>query len=363
VVSSTTTPHDGAKIRLKLSPQAEKYARRDAPVEARRMAALGTLPLEPHELATVLFFLLHDTDTTVKTRAATSLESLPDSIAFAAIEADTHPAVLSHFAHVHRESESHCEKIALNPRADDTTLAFLATLPLRRVIDIISNNQERLLRSEEIVEALGANPLTGRAVIERILTFLGATDSDDDDADDMLGAENIEGAAAETAVRALLGDGMADVARQLVTEDEIDDEEATKNLFAAVQKMSVMQKIKLARIGGKEARSLLIRDRNKIVSTSVVQSPKITETEIVNISKSRNVSDEILRMISLNRDWTKSYQIKSALATNPKCPQPVAIKFLNYLQDRELRSIMKSKDVPSAISAHARRILSKKGKV
>jgi hypothetical protein len=65
----------------------------------------------------------------------------------------------------------------------------------------------------------------------------------------------------------------------------------------------------------------------------------------------------------MNRDWTKNYQVKSGLATNPKCPQPVAIKFLNYLQDKELKTIMKSKDVPSAISAHARRILQKKGKI
>jgi hypothetical protein len=156
---------------------------------------------------------------------------------------------------------------------------------------------------------------------------------------------------------------MADVAYHLSTEDDIDDEEVTNNLFSAIQKMSVMQKIKLARVGGKEARMLLIRDRNKIVSTSVIQSPKITETEVVTIAKSRNVSDEILRLISNNRDWTKSYQIKSALATNPKTPQPVAIKFLNYLPERDLRTIMKSKDVPSAISAHARRILQKKGKV
>ncbi len=349
------------KIRLSLSPQAEKYVRRDAPVEVRRMAARGALPLEPVELATVLFALLHDPDAEVKTRAAESLEQLPEHVAFPVLEGPAHPALLSHLAQAHRESESHCERIALNSAADDSTIAFLATLPLRRVIDIVSNNQDRLVRSDEIVEALGANPLTGRAVIERILTFLGV--DQDEDEDDLENVDDISSDAAEAAVLALLGDDMADVARYLASEEDLDDEEVSKNLFTAIQKMTVMQKIKLSRVGGKEARSLLIRDRNKIVSSSVMQSPKITDTEVVMIAKSRNVSDEILRMIARNREWTKNYQIRSALATNPKTPQPEAIKFLNYLQDRELRSIMKSKDVPSAIAAHARRILEKKGKI
>jgi hypothetical protein len=41
----------------------------------------------------------------------------------------------------------------------------------------------------------------------------------------------------------------------------------------------------------------------------------------------------------------------------------MALKFMNFLQERDLRQLMKSKDVPSAVSAHARRLLSKKGKI
>jgi hypothetical protein len=124
-----------------------------------------------------------------------------------------------------------------------------------------------------------------------------------------------------------------------------------------------MQKIKLARLGGKEARALLVKDRNKIVSSSVLASPKLTETEVVGFAQSRAISDDLLRIIANNREWTKNYQIKLALTSNPKTPAPQAIKFLNYLQDKDLRTLMKSRDVPSNISAHARRILTKKGKI
>ena len=43
---------------------------------------------------------------------------------------------------------------------DDATVTFLAALPFRQVVDIISQNQERMMRCDDIVEALGANPLT-----------------------------------------------------------------------------------------------------------------------------------------------------------------------------------------------------------
>jgi len=41
----------------------------------------------------------------------------------------------------------------------------------------------------------------------------------------------------------------------------------------------------------------------------------------------------------------------------------MAMKFVNFLQDRDLLGICKSKDVPSAISTHARRVLMRKGKL
>ena len=347
------------RVKLTLSPQAEKYARRDAPVEARRMAARGALPLEPIDLATVLFALAHDPEADIKACARESLENLPEHVLDPVLEGPSHPLLLSHLARLHCEHESRCEKLALNPATDDRTIAFLATLPLLRVVDIVSHNQERMLRCEEIVESLGANPLTGRSVIERILTFLGvSTGGDEDHLEEELSED-----AAEAAVLAFLGDDQVDVARLLASEDDIDDEEVEKNLFAAVQNMNVMQKIKLARIGGKEARSLLIKDRNKIVSTSVLGSPKITESEIIAIANSRSVGEEILRLISMGRDWTKSYQVKLALVKNPKTPSPQAIKFVNYLQDKELRILMRSKDVTVLISTQARRILDKKGKL
>lgn len=324
------------------------------------MAARGALPLPPLELATVLFALMHDPDAEVKNLARESLEGLPDTVMDAVLEGDVHPAILSHLARTFREDENRCEKIALNPAADDSAIAFLAGLPSRRLVEIVSNNQERMLRTPEIVDALGANPLTGRATIERVLAFLG-TDLEPETAN---ASSDLTDDQAEAALVAVLGDGLAAFARDMVQES---DGEATDgdrtNLHALVQQMSVFQKVRLARLGNKEARGLLIRDRNKVVALAAITSPKISQNEVVSCAQSRNVCDEVLRAIASNRQWTRGYPVKLALATNPKTPQATAMKFVNFLQDNDVRALVRSKDVPTAVSTHARRILMKKGKL
>jgi hypothetical protein len=357
-----------AKIKLTLSPQAERYVRRDAPVDVRRLAAKGALPLPPIELATVLFALSHDPDDEVKSRARESLEGLPPTIADAVLTGDTHPAVLGYLAHAWKEDGARIEKIALNPATDDRTFVFMAGLPQKRVVEIVANYQTRLLRCSEIAEALGENPATSRSTIDRILGFLGfqkhAGEPDESGPQEAVSPDALTDDAAAAALRAFLGDDASAFTSGLIeeTEGELDPEEAG-NLFALVQKMTIMQKIKLARMGNKEARGLLVRDRNKLVASAAIRSPKMTENEVEGLAKARNVSDEVLRIISSNPEWTKNYHVKVGLATNPKCPLPMAVKFINFLHERELRLIMKSKDVPSAVSSHARRLLQKKGKI
>ncbi len=326
------------------------------------MAARGALPLPPLELATVLFALMHDPDAEVKGVARDSLEALPDGICQTVLSGDVHPMILSHLARAFRDREDRAERIALNPAADDATLAFLAGLPFKRVVEIVSNNQERMLRAPEIVDALGSNPLTGRSVIERILAFVG-----EDAAREARGDGEVCNADAEAALRAVLGEELGRFARSLVEEPAESAARAatgeSTNVFALIQKMSVYQKIKLARLGNREARGLLVRDRNKVVAVAAILSPKVTDIEIVAIAQSRNVGDEVLRIVANNRQWTRSYKVKLALASNPKTPQPLAMGFASQLHDSDMLSLMKSKDVPSAIATHARRVLTKKGKL
>ena len=351
------------KIRLELSPQAEKYVRADAPREVRLMAARGALPLGPAELATVLFALMHDADVEVKSQARDSLESLPEGVMGPVLAAPVHPALLDHLARHFGEDEARLEALALNPATADATFAFLAGRPFKRVVDIVSNNQSRLMRHPAIVDALGDNPLTGRSVIERILGFLDIPAPEADE--ELHRDEDVDDESARAALAALLGEESERLLQDRDGDEEVDVEELAEggSLYSVIQNLSVFQKIKLARMGNKEARGLLVRDRNKIVAMAAISSPKITENELISIAQSRNVCDEVIRVIAMNKDVTRNYQVKLALATNPKTQQATAMKFVNYLQDKDLRALMKSKDVPTVVSTHARRILTRKGKL
>ena len=84
----------------------------------------------------------------------------------------------------------------------------------------------------------------------------------------------------------------------------------------------------------KEMRAVLIRDPNKLVSVSVLSSPKLTESEVENFSKLANVSEEVLRIIGSNRGWTKNYGVIAALTRNPKTPLGISMKFVQRLTER-----------------------------
>ena len=99
-------PEQTQKIRLNLSPQAERYARRDAPREARLLAARGAHPQPPKERAPVRFVLQHDPHPEIKSTARDSLESLPDSVCDTVLSGPAHPALLSPIAHAFKDDAS-----------------------------------------------------------------------------------------------------------------------------------------------------------------------------------------------------------------------------------------------------------------
>ena len=113
--------------------------------------------------------------------------------------------------------------------------------------------------------------------------------------------------------------------------------------------MTVAEKIDLARNAPKEARTILLRDSNKLVQIAVITSPKITESEIIAIANNKQVSDEVLREIAMNREWLRNYQVRLALVNNPKTPLSIAMAQIPYINQRDLSMLAKSRAIPRPI--------------
>jgi hypothetical protein len=105
---------------------------------------------------------------------------------------------------------------------------------------------------------------------------------------------------------------------------------------------------------------ILVRDSNRLVSSAAIKSPSIQEDEVVRISSSRTVSDDVLRIIAMDKEWTRSHQIKLNLVQNPRTPFVFSAKLITYLRESELKQLARSKNVSGAIAQAARQQLNRR---
>ncbi len=130
----------------------------------------------------------------------------------------------------------------------------------------------------------------------------------------------------------------------------------SETLLQKIQKLTVSERRMLAMRGGREARSILVKDTNKQVMLAVLANPKISETEIEILAHSRSIPDDALRTITKNKDWMKSYGIIHAVTTNPKTPPGVAIPLLTSLKTKDIVAIEKNKNVSEALRTAAKKL-------
>jgi hypothetical protein len=136
-------------------------------------------------------------------------------------------------------------------------------------------------------------------------------------------------------------------------------EKRTEKLVQRVQRMGVSEKVKLAMRGGSEIRGLLIRDSNKQVIMSVLDNPKITDSEIEAVARNRSMLEDALRVVARNREWTKNYSIQLALVQNPKTPTGLAMGFVTSLKKKDLKQLEKNKNVSEAVRSMAKKMTKK----
>ena len=123
--------------------------------------------------------------------------------------------------------------------------------------------------------------------------------------------------------------------------------------------LPIKKKVKLASKGTREQRAQLIRDPNKLVAAAVLSSPKLTDAEVESFAKMANVSEEVLRVIGMNRTWLKNYGVVLGLVKNPKTPPAISMQLLQRINERDMKMLAVDRNVPEALRLAARKYMVK----
>jgi hypothetical protein len=382
-----------------------------APPQARLMAARGLLPLAQSDLLEVLVALSADANEEIAQAAGQTLAAQESAaLAEAAAAADTPPAVLAYLARSPQSGRAVHEAVTLNHNTPDAAVAALAaTTSDGPLLELITINQQRLIRAPAIIDAVLANPARtheaerrarevrreffekerGAQQIAAELRARGAgaaaeffeqaesvgADGGLTVEDAWLIAEHIEVADADIDDSWLPLERLEEVfaeseeqraanVERVIAEAAAEAGEVAPERISLIRRimlMTVKDRVKLAMKGDRETRGILIRDSNKVVATAVVNNPRITDQEVESIAAMRTVPDEVLRLIGMNRAWTRSYPIIHNLARNPRTPLATAMTILTRIQTRDLQQLAQNRNVSDAVRRQAQRLLHMRG--
>ncbi|MEO8800983.1 MAG: hypothetical protein ABI551_24030, partial [Polyangiaceae bacterium] len=358
----------------KLPPGATRVLDPKTPTPMKQMAARGISPgLKPFEALAIVVLLSQCDVEAVAATAKGTLERLPEPLVAGAAVKELDPGVLDIVAPMYATDAKVMERLLALPQIRLEVIAKVAELASEPVSELVATNEERLLRHPPIIEALYMNKSTRMSTADRILELAvrnkieltgipAFKEAAQAILNELIAEKQPERAfedevfyKAEAIATEIDKDGNVDDTH--ILDEESGEEKVTDKalpLYAEIANMSVSQKIRRAMLGSKSDRMILIRDANKLVAEAAVKSPLIQEGEIAMVSMSRTVSDGVLRIIALDREWTRSNQIRYNLVANPRTPFAFVAKLLPLLRDHDLKAVSKNKNVPGNVQNLAR---------
>jgi len=146
-------------------------------------------------------------------------------------------------------------------------------------------------------------------------------------------------------------------ARQHAATDYV---ERRDSALQKIAKLDIKARIALAIRGSKEDRSILIRDGTKVVALAVLESPKLSETEVEGFALQKNVLEAVLRHIPLKRRFAKNYNIMRNLVYNPRTPIDLSLGLMKGLLVHDLKNLSGNKEIPDTIRKMALRLFKQK---
>ncbi len=363
-----------------LSGPAQKMGAAAAPLKLQEMAAKGVAPgIKPGEMVALLVIFAASERPTVKEAAEKTLRALPEPLLAGALGSDLPPAAIDILAQVYATRIDVLDRLLSMARTAPETVETLAQNGSEEVTELVAVNEDRLLKHPQIIERLYLNKRTRMSTADRLIdlavrngiTLNGIAAFKE--AALAIQDELIPMATPELSPDDLLFQETSELAEQLQQETAAEEDthvetpegqEVVKDkflpLYQRIANMTVSQKIRRAMLGSKEERMLLVRDTNRLVAAAVVRSPMMQENEAALISRNRNVSEDVLRIIGTLPAWSKSYVVKKNLVENGKTPIMISQRLVPMLREYDLKQIAKSKNITGAVKEAARRHLERR---
>jgi len=351
------------------------------PGPAKLMVVRGMAPLRPAEMLIALYQLSFDTDAAVKSAAEAAPGALPDKVMLAPLGEPLPASVLHFFAErLPLARRQAIEKVLLNQATADETFVALAKRLDEATLEIIFQNEVRLLRCPALVEALYFNKNARMSSVSRALELcarngvrLDGIPAYTETVTAIMADPNVaQPSAADEVFAAAMGEAphgteATDEAPSLSALDAaMDSEQPAKRMlstsFIKFDELKIFEKVRLATVGNAHCRQVLIRDTNRVVAMAAVRSPSITDGEIVAAVANRAVCEDVIRFVANSREYTKDYAVKQALVNNPKCPLSASLRLLAFLRPDDLKALARSRNVPGALAGSAHKLLQTRGK-
>ena len=338
------------------SPLVEQFKRGGVSRDVRLTAAARSFPLIPEDQIELLHLLATDKDREIRNRAEEGLDAMSEEDLLGALkQASVSESVLDFYA-CRVESAPLQKAIVQNNVTENTTILRMIPGLVEENLEFVVVNQTRLIRYPAIIDALEAHDLLNADQRRRLKELKHDFKLDKE----AMAVVSETGSLLKPGIVRDLEDGPEEdevpapkskeeaIARYGADEGET-EEKHKKNLASRIYAMNVAQKMVEALKGNREARMMLIRDRNRLVYSAVLASPKLTESDVGQISSMRNISPEVLRHIGKNPPWIKRYNITHELVRNPKTPPEIAMRLIQRLKDPDLKRLVKDRDVSEQV--------------
>jgi len=335
---------------------------REAPIEIRRFAATGSLPLDATDRLRALLAVLQDSDREIAAAANETFGGIPlDDLADFLLLADALPAEIDAIAS-RTDDAVVLERVVRHRNVSDATLASLARTVSGTTQEALAVNHARLLRNPALIAAMFENPgLTADS--RRVLNEIKEEffEKETRRRESRLAREK----AAEPEPPIEIPEPSALEAEEEEEEEPAapagqpaegqEDSTGVEELYYRIVSMTVPQRVKLALTGGREERRILVADGSKMVGLAVLRARGLTLTEVEGFCGMRHLDAEIFKKISTTRDWVRRPLIALALVKNPKVPLSVSLPLIRRLQMRDLRNISRDRNLPEAVRGMARK--------